>query len=98
VGAPSFAQFAKGGSLGYGHQKANTSCACSIATRPFGKLRASSCKERKDGALSVAVLHVNDFEGGPPPFGQTEDNSQLTPSGVGIEKVLFPPNRPESGG
>jgi hypothetical protein len=56
-GAPSFSQFAKGGSLECGHQKANTSGADRIATRP--------CKERKDGAPPIVLLHASDSEDGP---------------------------------
>jgi len=35
----------------------------SIATHPFGKLRAGSCKKRKDGAPSVGMVQCKD---GPP--------------------------------
>ena len=41
-------------------------CAGSIAAHPFGKLRAGSCKKRKDGAPSVGMLHIEIVTGGPP--------------------------------
>jgi hypothetical protein len=37
-----------------------------IATHPFDKLRAGSCKKRKDGAPSVGMVHAKIVKGGPP--------------------------------
>ena len=38
----------------------------SIATHPFDKLRAGSCKKRKDGAPSVGMVLATIVKGGPP--------------------------------
>jgi hypothetical protein len=46
------------------HYKANSTG--SIAAHPFGKLRAGSCKKRKDGAPSVEMVHTEIVKGGPP--------------------------------
>ena len=63
MGAPSFAQFAKGGN----HERIRNvvcaeqtnSCVGSIATRP--------CKKRKDGAPSVEMAPTEIVKGVPPP-------------------------------
>ena len=49
-----------------GRCRTDKSCAGSIAAHPFGKLRAGSCKKRKDGAPSVEMLHIEMAKGGPP--------------------------------
>jgi hypothetical protein len=38
----------------------------SIAAHPFDKLRAGSCKQRKDGAPSVGMVYAKIVKGGPP--------------------------------
>jgi hypothetical protein len=38
----------------------------SIAAHPFGKLRAGSCRKRKDGAPSMGTVHAKIVKGGPP--------------------------------
>jgi hypothetical protein len=38
----------------------------SIAAHPFDKLRAGSCKKRKDGAPSVGMVHKKILKHGPP--------------------------------
>jgi len=43
-----------------------SSSACSIAAHPFGKLRAGSCKKRKDGAPSVGMAYTTIMKAGPP--------------------------------
>ena len=48
----------------------------SIAAHPFHKLRAGSCKERKDGAPSVGTLHAEIVKGGPPAAAQAALLSQ----------------------
>jgi hypothetical protein len=37
-----------------------------IAAHPFDKLRAGSCKKRKDGAPSFGMAYTDIHEGGPP--------------------------------
>jgi hypothetical protein len=39
----------------------------SNAPHPFDKLRAGSCKKRKDGAPSVGMVHAKIARGGRPP-------------------------------
>ena len=60
VGAPSFALLAKGGNherLGRGvHPGNHRNGVGGVAAHPFGKLRAGSCKERKDGAPSPWIV------------------------------------------
>jgi hypothetical protein len=60
--APSFALFAKGG-----NQDGIRNLVCAdgakswvggTATAPFGKLMASSCKKRKDGAPSAGMVQA----------------------------------------
>ena len=46
-----------------GRCRTDKSCAGSIAAHPFGKLRAGSCKKRKDGTPSVGMVQCKD---GPP--------------------------------
>jgi NarL family two-component system response regulator LiaR len=46
-----------------GRYRTDKSCAGSIAAHPFDKLRAGSCKKRKDGAPSVGMVQCKD---GPP--------------------------------
>ena len=62
VGAPSFAFLAKGGNherLGRGvHSGNHRNGVGGIAAHPFGKLRAGSCKERKDGAPSPWIVRT----------------------------------------
>jgi hypothetical protein len=43
----------------------NKSCGGSIAARPFNRLRAGSCKERKDGAPSAGMVQGKDGPRGP---------------------------------
>ena len=38
----------------------------SVAAHPFDKLRAGSCKKRKDGAPTVGMAHAKIVKGGPP--------------------------------
>jgi hypothetical protein len=38
----------------------------SIAAHPFDKLRAGSCKERKDGKPTVGMVHAKVVKGRPP--------------------------------
>jgi hypothetical protein len=53
---------------GFDHVSATESNSTgSIASHPFGKLRAGSCKERKDGAPSVGMVHAKIVEVGHPP-------------------------------
>ena len=39
-------------------------CVGSIATHPFDKLKAASCKRRKDGTPSAQMAHANTVEAG----------------------------------
>jgi len=71
VGAPSFAQFAKGGNherLGSGAYLAMTKTLWGIAAHPFDKLTAGSCKERKDGHPQHGCTRQKSKpKAGPPP-------------------------------
>jgi hypothetical protein len=44
---------------GFDHVSTKSNSTRSIAAHPFGQLRASSCKERKDGAPSAEIAHEN---------------------------------------
>jgi len=52
---------------GFGHVSTTKSnSARSVATHPFDKLRAGSCRKRKDGAPSVGIVHAKIVRCGPP--------------------------------
>jgi hypothetical protein len=44
----------------------NSNSTRSVAAHPFGKLRAGTCKKRKDGAPSAGMVHAKIAKGGPP--------------------------------
>jgi hypothetical protein len=52
------------------HDKPNSTG--SIAARPFDKLRAGSCKERKDGAPTVPEREGKTRKAGPPAHSGSE--------------------------
>ena len=72
VGNPFFALLAKGGNRKYRRRvglitpNTRSNSTRSIATHPFDKLRAGSCKERKDGAPSGGMVYAKILKGGPP--------------------------------
>jgi uncharacterized protein YndB with AHSA1/START domain len=61
-----------------------SSSACSIAAHPFGKLRAGSCKKRKDGAPSVGMAYTTIMKPGPPAWNAVEYHEIVL-----HEKIVF---------
>src|SRR6266576_3770204 len=66
-----------------GRCRTDKSCAGSIATHPFGKLRAGSCKKRKDGAPSVGMVQCKDG-----PLASSRSSDCLHSSGQRQTQVL----------
>jgi hypothetical protein len=73
MGAPSFAFVCEGreaempAPCGFDHASTTKSNSTrSIAAHPFGKLRAGSCKKRKDEPPSVGMVQARIAKGEPP--------------------------------